>query len=445
MALVSEAIARYHKLIESEPYIDLAWAEALQERKKALKLNGGVSPVLRPHFLTNREFTALEKGAELIASAIERVEHMTLSTPALLARMHLLPAERMLAAAEPGYYSFNVATHLHTNLHDDSMRFTGHSASAASGVINGDALADLYYDAPPVKEFRKKFKLKKLGGSKPLLAAILKAYKESGGKQKKPSIAIVEFHAGGAGEHALLSEFFAREGYSTATVAPEQLEYRNGVLRAGEMNIDIVYRAFRLQEFLVRFDLNHALVRAYKDRAICMVNSFRSDLGAKKAILDLLTDETVTGKFPTAERKAIKDFIPWTRVVQAVKTTHKGHSVDLPDFVMKHRTKLVLKPNDATAEVPPVRGVDVDDLTWEKALRQAMRTPSVVQEIPEPVRSVFPMLQFGSLMMKDMQVDSQPHLFMGSANGASTWLSVTGSTGFSTLTGLAPTFVLEGK
>jgi hypothetical protein len=30
-------------------------------------------------------------------------------------------------------------------------------------------------------------------------------------------------------------------------------------------------------------------------------------------------------------------------------------------------------------------------------------------------------------------------------SGASTWLSVAGSAGFSTLTGLAPTFVLEGK
>ena len=49
MTLVSEAIARYHKLIESEPYIDLAWAHALQERIKSEKLDGRpVSPVLRP-------------------------------------------------------------------------------------------------------------------------------------------------------------------------------------------------------------------------------------------------------------------------------------------------------------------------------------------------------------------------------------------------------------
>jgi hypothetical protein len=29
--------------------------------------------------------------------------------------------------------------------------------------------------------------------------------------------------------------------------------------------------------------------------------------------------------------------------------------------------------------------------------------------------------------------------------GASSWLSVAGASGFSTLTGLAPTFLLEGK
>ncbi len=444
MSLVSEAIARYHKLIESEPYIDLAWAEALQERKKALKLNGLVSPVLRPHFLTNRDFTGLEKASETLASAIDRVERLAVETPALLARLHLLPAERMLAASDPGYSAFSVASHLHANVSEAQMRVTGHSAALALGVVSGDALADLYYDAPPVKEFRKKFKLKKVGGAKPLITALLKAYKEFGGKQKKPTIGIVEFHAGGTPELALLADYLSKEGFPTQVVTPEQLEYRNNVLRVGETVLDILYRGFRLQDFLVRFDLNHALMRAYKDRAVCVVNSFRSDLGSKKAILDLLSDEAVTAKFPAAEKKAIKEHVPWTRVVAAAKTTHKGHVVDLPEFVMKNRAKLVLKPNDDTAEVPPVRGADLDDFAWEKALRQAMHRPTVVQELPDSTRAVFPMFQFGGLMMKDMQVETQPHLFNGAAHGASTWLAVANS-GFSTLTGLAPTFVLEGK
>lgn len=449
MTLVSEAIARYHKLIESEPYIDLSWTQALQERKKALGLDAGpISPVLRPHFVTPRDYAALVKAGEALLSAIERAEHLALSNPALLARIQLLPAERMLAGVEPGYSTLGVAAALHASMNDGTLRVAGHTAGAPAGVVFGEALADLFYDAAPVKEFRKKFKLKKAGGAKPLLASILKAYKEFGGKQKRPNIAIVEFrptHTSGVSESTILAEYFSREGCSAEIVSPDQIEYRGNVLRRGEFTIDVVYRNIRLQEFLVRFDLNHPLMRAYKERAVCMINSFRAELGSKKALFDLLTDDTVTAKFPAAERKAIKEFVPWTRVVQAAKTTHKGHTVDLPEFVMKHRAKLVLRPNDDSPEVHPVRGAEVNELGWEKALRQAMRTPFVVQEIAEPSRHVFPMLQYGSLMMKEMLVDVQPHAFLGSVQGCSTWLEVAGAAPFSTLTGLAPTFLLEGK
>src|SRR5208282_4315823 len=104
MTLVSEAIARYHKLIESEPYIDLAWAHALQDRIKAEKLDGRpVSPVLRPHLLTNRDYAALERATGILLSAIERVLQLALVQPALMARLQLLPAERMMAGVDPGY------------------------------------------------------------------------------------------------------------------------------------------------------------------------------------------------------------------------------------------------------------------------------------------------------------------------------------------------------
>jgi hypothetical protein len=450
MSVVSEAIARYHKLIESEPYIDLAWAHALQDRLKAGKLDGRpISPVLRPHFMTSRDYAALIKASEGVLAAIARVSNLALNTPALLARLQLLPAERMLATADAGYAAGGVTALLDASLNDSALRFAGFSADVPAGVLYGDALAEAYYEAPPVKEFRKKYKLQKLSGLKPMLAAMLKAYKESGGKNKRPNIGIVEFRqpfqSAAASEYAPLAEFFTREGCAAQAVTPEQLEYRNGQLRHGDFVIEIVYRRVKLQEFLVRFDLNHPLVRAYKDRSICMVNSFRAELGSKRVIFDLLTDESVTGSFPAAERKAIKDFIPWTRLVQAAKTTYKGRTVDLPDFVMKNRAKLVIRPNDDGAGIPPVRGAQVDDGAWERALRQAMRTPSVVQEAVSHTHAVFPLMQYGSLVMKDMVVHTHPHAFLGKVQGASSWLSVAGSTGFSTLTGLAPTFVLGGK
>jgi hypothetical protein len=112
---------------------------------------------------------------------------------------------------------------------------------------------------------------------------------------------------------------------------------------------------------------------------------------------------------------------------------------------MKHRSKLVLKPNDDSTDQNTFRGAETDEMGWEKALRLAMRTPYVVQEVAEPARAVFPLLQYGSLVMKEMQVEVHPHSYLGKVHGASSWLKVAGSAGFSTLAGLAPTFLLEGK
>ena len=196
MTQVGEAIARYHKLIESEPYIDLAWAKALQERVKTEKLSGRpISPVLRPHFITNRRVRCSGEGGRIFFSAINRVEHLALENPALLARMQLLPAERMLAQVDPGYSFFSVTGLLDTALNNGTLRFVSHHhADAPAGVVYRR------YAGGPVLMTRRRSKnsgrntsYQKLGGTKYLLSALLKAYKDFGGKIKKPRIAIVEF------------------------------------------------------------------------------------------------------------------------------------------------------------------------------------------------------------------------------------------------------------
>ena len=452
MTQLDEAIARYHKLLENEQYRDLAWAEALQQQMTARNLVSGnrpISPVLRPHFLTRRQYDSLAKAAESLFSAINRIEQMALANPALLSRMQLLPAEKMLAALDPGYpYPF-VTSLLDTHLNNGTLRFVEYNAETPVGVAYGESLGEVFYDCPPVREFRRRYKLTKLGGTKYLLQALLRAYKEFGGKLKRPRIAILEFRqpfqTADSAEYQLLAEFFRREGIPTEIISPDQLEYRNGVLRRGDFPIDLVYRRIKVQEFLVRFDLSHPLVRAYKDRTVCVVNSFRSELGQKKAMFDLLTDESVTHGFPAAERKAIREFIPWTRMVSASKTTYRTKKVDLLEFILKHREKLVLKPNDDNGDFHTFRGSELDDVAWEKAMKQAMRSPYVVQEVIEPLRSIFPMVEYGGLHLREMRVDVQPHAFLGKVQGCSSWLTAAGPAGFSTVAGLAPTFILETK
>jgi hypothetical protein len=450
MTQSQEAVVRFHRLIESDKFKNLEWAEALQEQMRAQKLSGGargVVPVLRPHFITRRHYAGLVRAAEALLSAIDRVKKIALSSQQLLSRMELLPAEKMLASVDPHYPFAAVTSLLDTQMANGSMHFMQFNVGAPAGVASSELLADLFYNCPIVKEFRKRYQLAKVGGTKHLLRALLEAYK-SFGKKRHPQIAILEFRqpfqVTQSSEYLLLAESFRRAGYPTEVISPDQLEYRGRVLRAGNFEIDLVYRRLTVQEFLVRFDLSHPLVRAYKDGAVCVVNSFRAELAHKKAIFDLLTDETITASFPAAEKKAIQQHIPWTRVVALTKATYHDQTVDLPDFILKNRQSLVLRPNDVSSEQRVFVGAETSEADWERALRTALRFPYVVQERVETRSIPFPFYQFGSVEMRNMLVDVQPHIYLGKVHDCSSWLSEAGS-GFSTLAGLAPTFLLEAK
>jgi hypothetical protein len=105
---------------------------------------------------------------------------------------------------------------------------------------------------------------------------------------------------------------------------------------------------------------------------------------------------------------------------------------------------LALKPNDDYSDLHTYFGWEMDDASWDRALKQAMRAPYVVQERVEQERSVFPLMSFGSLEFREMRVDVHPHAYLGKVQGCSTWLSA-GSSGFSTASGIVPTFIIDQK
>ena len=216
------------------------------------------------------------------------------------------------------------------------------------------------------------------------------------------------------------------------------MEYRNGQLVRGDFGIEVVYRRISAQEFLVRFDLMHPLVRAYREGAICMVNSFRTEMVQKKAIFSLLSDETITAGFPLAERKAIREHVPWTRLMRPGKTVYQDQQIDLVDYLVQHRQKFVLKPNNPSSDLQSYTGSEIESSAWERALRTALRTPYVVQEKVELVQAPFPVLQEGSIDIRQMRVEVHPHIYLGKVQGCSSEIS-DATTSFSTLSGLAPT------
>ena len=449
MSYLDDAVSRYNRLLENGAQRDLSWVDELQSSMEERGLSAGgrlICPFLRPSFISRRQYESLVRTSEALIAAIDRMEQMVLVNPGLLSRLELLPAEKMLATIDPGYESLEVTARFDSHLRNGHLHFVQYNADSPGGAGYADALTDLFWDVPPMREMRKRYTFTRTGGRKHLLQALLKAYKQFGGV-KKPNIAIVEFrppYHSGRSEYELFRDYFRDEGYAVEIVSPEQLEYRNRVLRKEKFTIDLVYRRLGVQEFLMRFDLNHPLVQAYRDRAVCMINSFRAELAHKKAMFGLLTDDTLVAKFPASERKAIREHVPWTRLVAATKTTYEDRSIDLPEFIAQHRDRLALKPNDDSSDLHTYRGWEMDDAGWERALKQAMRAPYVVQERVDPVLAVFPLMTFGQLELREMQVDVHPHAYLGKVQGCTSWIS-SGKSGFSSASGLAPTFIVDQK
>ena len=102
---------------------------------------------------------------------------MALASPQLLSRMQLFPAEKMLAAIDPGYEMSEVSAQLDLQIQNGSLHVMQYNADALTGAAWSEGLSDLFYDCPPVKEFRRRYNLTRMGGKKPFLSALLKAYK----------------------------------------------------------------------------------------------------------------------------------------------------------------------------------------------------------------------------------------------------------------------------
>jgi uncharacterized circularly permuted ATP-grasp superfamily protein len=202
-----------------------------------------------------------------------------------------------------------------------------------------------------------------------------------------------------------------------------------------------------LHELVERGGIEHPILRAFRDGAVCMVNPPACKILHKKASLAVLHDERNAHLFDADEREAIDLSIPWTRVVSERKTTHDGIEVDLLSFTAEHREELVLKPNDDYGGKGIVLGWEVDDAAWQDAIRTALREPYIVQQRIALPKESYPSLVDGRVVFADRMVDTAPYVaYGGNVDGCLTrlataaLLNVTAGGGSQT-----PTFIAEAR
>ncbi|MDX6613158.1 MAG: hypothetical protein QOD75_2344 [Blastocatellia bacterium] len=450
--MLRDAVSRYHELLHEGDLAETSRAMLDDGLERTKLIFGGrrLSPYLRPHFVTESDFARITRVCETVWGAIEKVKDAAIANTALLDELGLTEVERDLVSIDPGYRAVSPTARLDSFLTEDAYSFVELNGESPAGIAYADTAFEIFSSLPVMKRFAERYHLRTFQGRQQMLDILLRAHEEFLGRHpdQPPQIAIVDLKGMPTQkEFELFKEFFEAHGNPTLICSPDELEFAGGELRAGDFRIDIVYKRLLVNEYLPIAKECPALLDAYRARAFCMVNSFRSKLIHKKALFAVLTDQRHAALFSADELAAIASHVPWTRMVRAGHSDYRGTKIDLLEYIAAHRDRLVLKPNDDYGGHGIYIGWNTDQIAWDEAMRSALANGDyLVQERVPTAREVFPALgDDGSIDFAEQLVDLDPLLFLGKVGSAFTRLSSTELANVSSGGGMVPTFIISEK
>jgi len=408
-------------------------------------------PFLRPFFLSPQDEARVRRSAEVLARLGERVATRALEDKALLAQFHLRPEEERLVRLPAGGGPASTASRVDAFLLPDSLKFTEYNGESPAGSGYSETLAEIFHKMPLMKEFAKAFAVHSYSLSARLLDALIGTYSDWGGTSLRPQMLITDWKEVPTwSEFEILKERFEAMRVPVTLADPRQLDWDGKKLTAKGKKIDLVYRRVLINDIVARPKECEALVKAYEAQAVCVANNFRCKIPHVKAFFAVLTEEKNAKLFSAEEREVIQRHVPWTRVVEDVKTDHQGKPIALLEYIRKNQKDLVMKPSDEYGGTGVTLGWEADAKTWEKTIEAALPQKGqgcwIVQKKIPVRRSEFPYIEAnGKVEFKDMLVDLAPYLFRGKLAGFLTRLSASGLANVTSGGGQIPSFRVEPK
>ena len=409
------AIETYHALLDDET--GRQSQGQLNDQLHRRELFFGDRPlctVLRPRFLSPEQYAHLQGAIRAVMPAFAKAHQAALADASFRAQFGLADWEESLVALDPGFQASSPTARMDSFFTDEGLFFTEYNAETPAAPAYNDVLTEVFRAMPVMRRFEQQYEVRPLPGRHHVLNALLTAYEQWGGREK-PRIAILDWREVPTySEFLLFQEYFRSHGFECLIADPREFEYRDGQLLAdGITPIHLIYKRVLISELVERCGLEHAVVRAVRDRAACMVNPFACKILHKKASLAVLSDEANAHLYTAAERQAVAAYIPWTRVVADRRTELEGQAIDLLPYVAAHKDQFVLKPNDDYGGKGIVLGWEVDGSGWEAALKLAAAEPYIVQRRVTLPTEPYPSLVEGRVRVLDRMLDTNPYLWYG--------------------------------
>ena len=403
--------------ISAKEMLDEVNRQAMAKNLKATTDEGEQKPFpvfIKPFFVDNRQVPYLQHATHIMMRVLNKLADLYFTEPSTRPLFLLKPEEEELAAIEPHYSRLIRITRNDAFLTDDSFKFIEFNCDSPGGPYWADILTDTLFETPVMKELRKKYWFHRNYFVPQTLETLLNAYQEYGGTKRNPFIAIV---AGGGvtlEEFKAIARWLTERGYPSEYSEPQWLEYDAKHLRTKTGSVvDIIYRRGWLPDWTTRMDDIKPLIKAFRDRAVCVVNTPRTILAANKSLMAVIQQEEFQKIFTAEEKKIIHENLPWTRLVEDKKTTRDGKEIDLYPFLRENKDHLVLKPYDMLGGKGVYVGCDMDQKKWEEGIEETTKRLYIVQDYVPIPEEKFPVISDAGLSLEPKKVNVNFYAYAG--------------------------------
>jgi len=345
----------------------------------------------KAYFVTPKQQHLLKRTASAFSQILNKTARLYFEEAQMKPHFHLSPEAEELVKIDPGYSQHVVFSRFDALLEGEGLKLLEFNCDAPAGAAYTDQLEASFLSEELIWPFAEEHHLAASERVQGILSTLLSVYEEFGGYET-PQIAIVDWrHARTTPEFEHMKSHFESKGYKTTIADPRELQYKGGKLYHKGFRVHLIYRRATFDELLERLDEVQDLLRAYKDKAICMVNPLRSKLVSSKSVFSLLTTPEFDRFFTENENEMKRLHLPWTRCLSDAEDFYGHRKVFLIDFLKDEKDTVVLKPSGSSHGARRVHiGRETPDGDWNAVVDKALKEGDwVIQEqVPVPVITV---------------------------------------------------------
>ncbi|HBK95927.1 MAG TPA: hypothetical protein DD001_00670 [Microcoleaceae bacterium UBA10368] len=232
------------------------------------------------------------------------------------------------------------------------------------------------------------------------LEQLLATYREYGGTQEQPRLAILQVAGKSNIESQEMAREFTKQGIPTLVADPREFTFTRTGAEVNGQPIHFVWNKINTcfwdwNSLQVEHpNLLSEWIEAISERKICHVNSFASRYVAEnKRCISFFQEPEYKQFFKEEEHSLLQSLLPWSRKLEPDKqVVYEDKDWNLAELLSDRQADFVLKqPYDIRGDGVTI-GRSVDRKTWLDRMSLGMRQGFVVQRYIQPM--TYPIISF---------------------------------------------------